>query len=327
VKMGSSRPDHRSAPSTTPSSSSASASTSTPARLTTPFTASQREHYHRQDHHRRRRGSHYHSAEKTSMLAAHAPVPPPPPLLRSHTEVMPAPSGMLPNGLLDNGHTPRFTSGAYGNHSDIPRAHMVHPTLATPHTPYNPLPLHPPARPLPLIAPDLAHLPETPQLPLLLLPPHPQFPPPPGHIADPKYGSMPSLQMPRRPSQSRAPDRSNDAIAAPAATRRTGSSGCPYMLTDPALHGDSLPPSSSRRQSSQSQPGHGQQSQQPVESPPSILTREKKQKACAGCRRAKLKCITEEGQTECIRCRARSEKCYFYPRNHVSKLVDATVCV
>lgn len=51
---------------------------------------------------------------------------------------------------------------------------------------------------------------------------------------------------------------------------------------------------------------------------PAVLVREKKQKACANCRRAKLKCIVESGQTDCVRCRARTEKCVFYPRSHVS---------
>ncbi|ORY34264.1 hypothetical protein BCR39DRAFT_517307 [Naematelia encephala] len=50
--------------------------------------------------------------------------------------------------------------------------------------------------------------------------------------------------------------------------------------------------------------------------PPSVLVREKKQKACANCRRAKLKCIVEDGQTDCVRCKARKERCVFYPRNH-----------
>lgn len=49
---------------------------------------------------------------------------------------------------------------------------------------------------------------------------------------------------------------------------------------------------------------------------PSILVREKKQKACANCRRAKLKCIVEDGETDCVRCRARKERCVFYPRGH-----------
>lgn len=52
------------------------------------------------------------------------------------------------------------------------------------------------------------------------------------------------------------------------------------------------------------------------EEPPSVLVREKKQKACANCRRAKLKCIVEGNETECVRCRARKERCVFYPRGH-----------
>lgn len=51
---------------------------------------------------------------------------------------------------------------------------------------------------------------------------------------------------------------------------------------------------------------------------PSILLREKKQKACANCRRAKLKCIMDEGVGSCVRCNARKETCTFLPRSHVS---------
>jgi len=58
--------------------------------------------------------------------------------------------------------------------------------------------------------------------------------------------------------------------------------------------------------------------QNPELSPPTILTREKKQRACANCRKAKLKCIVDQGSSECIRCRSRKEKCVFYPRGHVS---------
>jgi len=57
---------------------------------------------------------------------------------------------------------------------------------------------------------------------------------------------------------------------------------------------------------------------QPVQSPPAVLTREKKQQACVNCRRAKLKCIIEEHSLDCIRCIARKEKCAFHPRGHVS---------
>lgn len=49
---------------------------------------------------------------------------------------------------------------------------------------------------------------------------------------------------------------------------------------------------------------------------PSVLVREKKQKACANCRRAKLKCIVNDGNNECVRCLARKERCVFYPRGH-----------
>lgn len=50
---------------------------------------------------------------------------------------------------------------------------------------------------------------------------------------------------------------------------------------------------------------------------PAVLVREKKQRACANCRRAKLKCIVHAGKTECVRCISRKEKCIFYPRSHV----------
>ena len=53
-------------------------------------------------------------------------------------------------------------------------------------------------------------------------------------------------------------------------------------------------------------------------SPPAVLVREKKQKACSNCRRAKLKCIIDDGETDCVRCTARKERCVFYPRSHVS---------
>jgi hypothetical protein len=65
--------------------------------------------------------------------------------------------------------------------------------------------------------------------------------------------------------------------------------------------------------------GHLKSAESPV--PPAVLIREKKQKACANCRRAKLKCIVDDGETDCIRCKARKEKCVFYPRGHVSRLV------
>ena len=56
------------------------------------------------------------------------------------------------------------------------------------------------------------------------------------------------------------------------------------------------------------------------DSPPAVLIREKKQKACSNCRRAKLKCIVEDGDGDCVRCKARKEKCVFYPRSHVGDL-------
>jgi hypothetical protein len=52
-----------------------------------------------------------------------------------------------------------------------------------------------------------------------------------------------------------------------------------------------------------------------------ILLRDKKQKACANCRRAKLKCIFGD-ETVCVRCKARKEQCISYPRAHVSNLED-----
>jgi hypothetical protein len=67
--------------------------------------------------------------------------------------------------------------------------------------------------------------------------------------------------------------------------------------------------------------GHGKSktAESPMASgPPAVLIREKKQKACSSCRRAKLKCMVEEGNVECVRCRSRKEKCIFYPRGHVS---------
>jgi hypothetical protein len=69
--------------------------------------------------------------------------------------------------------------------------------------------------------------------------------------------------------------------------------------------------------------GHLKSAESPA--PPAVLIREKKQKACANCRRAKLKCIVDDGETDCIRCKARKEKCVFYPRGHVSWL-NLIVC-
>jgi hypothetical protein len=53
--------------------------------------------------------------------------------------------------------------------------------------------------------------------------------------------------------------------------------------------------------------------------PPAVLVREKKQKACSNCRRAKLKCLVEDGETVCVRCNSRKDACIFYPRGHVSR--------
>ncbi|KAK4684348.1 hypothetical protein P7C73_g5834, partial [Tremellales sp. Uapishka_1] len=50
--------------------------------------------------------------------------------------------------------------------------------------------------------------------------------------------------------------------------------------------------------------------------PPSILVREKKQKAYTNCRRVKLKCIVSEGESDCVRCKFRKERCVFFPRTH-----------
>ncbi|WWD17687.1 hypothetical protein CI109_102128 [Kwoniella shandongensis] len=46
-----------------------------------------------------------------------------------------------------------------------------------------------------------------------------------------------------------------------------------------------------------------------------VLIREKKQRACSNCRKTKLKCVVEPGETICVRCKAREEKCVFYPRS------------
>lgn len=65
-------------------------------------------------------------------------------------------------------------------------------------------------------------------------------------------------------------------------------------------------------------PASSERSKPDPPAPPAVLVREKKQKACANCRRAKLKCIVGDDQTDCIRCMARKEKCVFYPRSLVS---------
>ncbi|KAK8866107.1 hypothetical protein IAR55_001258 [Kwoniella newhampshirensis] len=46
-----------------------------------------------------------------------------------------------------------------------------------------------------------------------------------------------------------------------------------------------------------------------------VLIREKKQRACSNCRKTKLKCVVEAGETVCVRCKAREERCVFYPRS------------
>jgi len=61
----------------------------------------------------------------------------------------------------------------------------------------------------------------------------------------------------------------------------------------------------------------------PAKDPPAILLRDKKQKACANCRRAKLKCIFGD-DTICVRCKARKEQCVSYPRAHVRTSLDGT---
>ena len=81
-----------------------------------------------------------------------------------------------------------------------------------------------------------------------------------------------------------------------------------------STHVDQPPQSPSRPSGSTSKA----KSSNTVESPPAVLVREKKQKACSNCRRAKLKCIVDKGETDCVRCKARKEKCVFYPRSHVS---------
>nr|ODN87478.1 hypothetical protein L203_03255 [Cryptococcus depauperatus CBS 7841] len=49
---------------------------------------------------------------------------------------------------------------------------------------------------------------------------------------------------------------------------------------------------------------------------PAILTREKKQKACSNCRKAKLKCLVQPDESVCVRCKARKEKCIFFAKGY-----------
>lgn len=97
-------------------------------------------------------------------------------------------------------------------------------------------------------------------------------------------------------------------------------SSFPSFPLDHDVAQPSRPPTNgrSRSHSQIQQPSGACVAASSVDSPPAVLVREKKQKACANCRRAKLKCIVEEGLTECVRCLSRKERCIFYPRAHVS---------
>ena len=102
--------------------------------------------------------------------------------------------------------------------------------------------------------------------------------------------------------------------------KNNGPSAVPFMPIQPYQHDDPSPPilnppPTARRISNQ---GPSNNTNGSLDSPPAVLTREKKQKACSNCRKAKLKCIVDEGATDCLRCSSRKEKCIFYPRAHVS---------
>jgi len=80
------------------------------------------------------------------------------------------------------------------------------------------------------------------------------------------------------------------------------------------------------RQSSTSQMDNKTSPPSPkAEGPPSVLVREKKQKACANCRRTKLKCIVDPNESDCVRCKARKERCIFYPRSHVGSSLTLSI--
>lgn len=96
------------------------------------------------------------------------------------------------------------------------------------------------------------------------------------------------------------------------------------MQVLPPAQGDSLHPSN-RSQSQdlqirslpQSSLGRRSRSVPSYATPKQSLT---VQKACSNCRRAKLKCIVNDGETDCVRCKSRIERCVFFPRTHVSSL-------
>lgn len=164
-------------------------------------------------------------------------------------------------------------------------------------------------------------------------PPHRQHPSPihnrdaalSGHFAN---GRMPipspaPLDAPRyyhHPSPVVDPESMRDPKAASSSMKKRPRSG---SQVQPPRSSDQPPPSGPSRNSVKKK-----DTKDTVESPggpPAVLTREKKQKACGNCRRAKLKCIIEGGEGDCIRCKARKEKCIFYPRSNVRPSLSSEI--
>ena len=110
---------------------------------------------------------------------------------------------------------------------------------------------------------------------------------------------------------------SPDGHQHPHPPRREGAHKANHLASAPAMNSESRGSHHKRsRQSSMSQ--HREAPTSPkADGHPSVLLREKKQKACSNCRRAKLQCIVEGGDTDCVRCKNRKERCIFYPKSHV----------
>lgn len=148
----------------------------------------------------------------------------------------------------------------------------------------------------------------------------PSYPPPPhrSHFADTSIdNAVPPPPPVAGPSRQRS-ESVNGPGKKPA--RKITRPNVPSRSSHSNSQSDAISPPSATAtgRKAQSASAISQAAQGSSDSPPPVLVREKKQKACANCRKAKLKCMMDDGQTECVRCRSRKEKCIFYPRSHVS---------
>ena len=142
---------------------------------------------------------------------------------------------------------------------------------------------------------------------------HQTYPAPPDRSHAEDMRMVPSTSQPSRPSMDTGRRRSD--IPNGEGGRGPGRITRPTAPTQlPPQDAPSPQPTASTSKKNQT----AASTSQSADSPPAVLVREKKQKACANCRKAKLKCMMDEGQADCVRCRARKEKCVFYPRSHVS---------